>query len=515
MSAERARRGARRAVGVLLGLVAGAAGCSRTGTNVLTHISLCGLPVASLDVSISKAGNVLATRSYEPVADGDTFDVRLPDALDGETLQVIGGAKDGRKVDLRRASVDVTVRKGQTVEATLSFCDGARPDMAVSDFAMPLVENKDLVMGPPDLAVPADLAAPADLATPDLLAPRDLLMPDLAGCRSTCLAGPPSMLANACCPAQPSPKCAGGCARDGLHCLVPGCGASPTPRAIPNGAPTMDDNGGAPDNTASSCGGAGGGEAVFKISVPDVSPQFGPPLYTNVVLTAQVGAPSALYTRRAACADGAGFELPIGGPCANTPQTTTCSSDGAKITQVLCGVEPGDYFAVVDGLGCAGGPITITPSLAAAVKLDDCTSAGMIPGPYPRTLVGGAYRTFGASGNHAAPQGTPDCGGTDLGGASPDLMFYVPLPQPAGRTITIDLRSSNAPQYAPLLIAGQAPPGTCKLSSVLCNDGSVPQGLSGPRLVINGNNLQPGPLFIIVDGLRGTSGAFSLTVDVK
>ena len=491
--------------------VAAAGGCTRTGTNVLTQVRLCELMPASLDVTVGKGGMSIGSRAYAPVREGDSFDVRLPDAFDGQMVQVTGIARDGNGGTLGRVAVDATVRKGQTVEITLSFCGVPRPDLGMPDLAAPDLAAPDLAQR--DLAGDGG-PAPPDLSH-DMSAPPDLLQPDLANCKATCAAGMPATVTNGCCVAQTSVKCSGGCDVDGVHCLVPGCGPNPTPRAIPNNAATTDDNSGAPDRTMSPCGGRGGGEVVFKFTVPNTAQPFGPPVFANVFLSADVGAPAALYTRRGACADGAGWDVPIDGPCLGVAQTATCSSDGAKIKQALCGLEPGDYYAVVDGLTCAGGSISLTPTVAAA-DLFDCASAGAILGPYPRTLAGAQLSTFGAPGKHAAPQGTPVCGGADLGANSPDLLFYIPFPtKPAGKTITVDLKSAGSPGYMPLLYAGQSAVGACKLENVVCNDGSMPQGLKGPHLDINGNNLAAGPLFLVVDGLAASSGTFSLTIDVK
>jgi hypothetical protein len=334
----------------------------------------------------------------------------------------------------------------------------------------------------------ADLSA-ADLSGADLSAAdltNDLsVVPDLSGDLSCgvmpgCTNGVQTECSGG---AAVMRTCGYGCS--GVLCTAPeGCA---NPADVSAGAAFDDTTDGFADDAAGSCGGAGSPDALVTFTTTS---------WRTVTISTNGSAFDTVLYTRLTCSDPSS-ELPIDGPCVGGLQGTTstaCSDDApgglnGSSQLVLCNLPPQTpYYTWIDGKTGASGEYLLTVSLGPPALLNSCASAG--------NLLDGNNRTFSATtaGHANTFVSTSTCG--DSGTSSPDATFFLAVT--TARTVTFTT-SAAFKHILYLRSACSGPDLACSFS-----------GGTGTASLTHA--LTPGLYYVIVDGVMGASGPFTLNV---
>ena len=456
--------------------------CTVDATGALVTLELNGLTPHTVSVNVRRANTTIGTRSYttaDPIPDGATFGVQLPDALDGVKIDIDVAVFDEKKNFLGGGSAHLIAARHTVLRVSVPI--GA----VVTDAAVADGSDAGPIDGPPSDLTRAD-GPPPDLASTDtgLDAGVDGGNGDAGvvdGGADMCIRSCTNGMAVTC--GSPA-VVACTCDAKGLGCALPTCQA---PTDVSAGGTFTSDTTNGMDLLSGSCGGKGGPEAVFSLTLNK---------FATVTLGVNAAISPVFYTRQTC---GPGPELVANGPCNQMPEAQACSVAMNNPKQVLCGLPPGTYFPIVDGSG-KGFPFSLTVSMS-PVSLDDCPGAGMLPGA--KSTISGD--TTGKNGSHMqAPANKMGCG-IDQGANAPEFVFYVPAPNslPNGHLIAKLSNVSNG--FVPLLYIEQL----CSSMTTVCALGTQ-QNAYSPSIDIT--PVMQGPYFIIVDGDQGTRGSFTLDV---
>jgi hypothetical protein len=260
------------------------------------------------------------------------------------------------------------------------------------------------------------------------------------------------------------------------------CAATqPLPAFVNNTTNATGDLRAAVDDAAGSCGGMGGGDAVYSFTT--TAPQS-----VTAVLNADMSSPS--YTPvvylRTTCASAAPAD----------EVSCTLGNIGADATAQVGYLPAGTYYVWVDGDGFAtSGKFSLDVTLGAPGAMNDSCFGGAQALVFQNGTSTVAVDTTAAFNDTTSP----NCGGITGG----DLVYSVTLAQPqrVTATITPDMAS---PTFDPVISIRTA----CgdQASEVTCNELGAGMAASTNQI------LQPGTYYLWVDGFSGSSGKGSLVV---
>lgn len=501
-------------------VVAATGGCSIKGTGIDVKLHFNCVTADSIDVLVRGVKTHFAPG--RDLREGDDFFVIVSESLEGQEVSVDVTASFGSTmIDRKVGSAKILKRDVAVLDITLGACLG---DMAVPDMAMPdmAVASPDLSgMPPPDMTgVPIDLLGSPDMLVLDMSIPNmpidmkvepdmqpawdfavpptdftvgpDIRMTGDMSCMIGCVNNVETHMVNGVCTQLP---CDFGPCQAG-HCPVPSTCAAPgdisvAPKTYSGHTETVN------DNNQGSCSMAPAFDNALMFTVPQGS-------WSNVQLKVQAAWQPQLYTRFK-CFQPAS-EIPGNGPCVNLAPVVGCKGGASPVTQQMCGLPPGTYYAFVDGVSKFDiGEYTIS-TLVSTADLQSCAGAGMV---YPGFTSAGSITNINtglhvAPGNKA-PANTPNCG--DLG-SGPDFIYFVPVP--AGKTALSAKVTTLDVNFRPLVYITQVCPAQAGVNQTYC--GASVNGTATTPII---NTPAAGNWFVVVDGDQGTSGSFTLTVTLQ
>lgn len=230
----------------------------------------------------------------------------------------------------------------------------------------------------------------------------------------------------------------------------------------------------AADDGETACGGSG---------APDVTYGFTLAQDSRVTVTVAPDAGSASYRPVFAIQTACGTRSEVA--CA----FAAAAGSSAILTRTL---TAGTYALWVDGLGSSAGKFTVRVDATAPVAGDSCLSPGTL------TLAGS---TATATGTTVGLGNDGTAGFTCGGAAGPDAVFKFSLGSAQKVTATVTPGSTLQPAVT--------------LSSTCGTPGPTCAGANQPgATVATASVLGAGDHFVWIDGVNGTSGTYSLTVQL-
>lgn len=238
---------------------------------------------------------------------------------------------------------------------------------------------------------------------------------------------------------------------------------------------------GAADDYSHTCGGVGGRDVVYSVSVP-----------TGVPFAATVS-PAASFSRPI---------VSVRSSCIGTSTTACGAADPGSAVTVIAdtGLAFGTNYLMVDGVGTTDrGAFQVTARTGAAVLGTSCTA------PHPLILSNGS---FGKATVYGTNQGQVDNDSASCGGQGVDQVFQFTT------TATRTARLSIVPGVGhwPLLYLKRG--SSCATATEVSGSCASSNGLGQP-LSVAPLTLPAGTYFLWVDGLSSTQGAYKLSVDLQ
>jgi hypothetical protein len=244
------------------------------------------------------------------------------------------------------------------------------------------------------------------------------------------------------------------------------------------------DTAGLADDVSSSCGGAGAGDAVYRLRLDR-------PRRVRVEATGSLGFRPVVSIRSA---------------CADVASEAACAQAVVAATAALVEVpaaEAGDFFVIVDGAPTNGsGRFNLRISLSDPVPPpvnDDCSTAAEL------VLMSGVGRATVQGDTTRAKNDAVGCDGT-----GPDLVYSVVVSQPS--TVRAHVTPLAGSRLQPVLYLRR---------ELACMSETIPNqlfctaaGQSGFPALVEVPRLEPGRYFLFVDGKSNTAGAFDLAVEL-
>jgi len=245
-----------------------------------------------------------------------------------------------------------------------------------------------------------------------------------------------------------------------------------------------------------SCAGTSGAELVYTLTIPGTTAR-------SLAATIKASAGSALSPTlylRSTCASNAG---------------ETCRAGASMASVRLNSVTSGPLFLVVDSAAGAQGPFTLEVTLGTPLTApaNDTCSAPVSMGAVGGTgwVLDGTANTYSVTGTTVGANGELEgaCGASGTGRHSGGDVVYA-LTVPASTTLSGTIRAtSGAPDFLPAVYLRRTCGDASASSEVAC--GSASQPGTGSLTV---SQLPAGTYAIVVDGVSGTAGPFTLQVNL-
>ncbi|MGI5864439.1 MAG: hypothetical protein ACOX6T_20635 [Myxococcales bacterium] len=241
---------------------------------------------------------------------------------------------------------------------------------------------------------------------------------------------------------------------------------------------------GAYDSGSGYCGGSGGADVMYSFET-SAEQTVG-----IVVTPAQGSTLKPIIHLRATTCDDAQAEVPTA--C----ESSAAASAGGSANILVPRLPQGTYYLWVDGQGISAGAFDVTVTTRdpdPAPENDVCDGITLDLSTLTTTIQGDT--TF------ALDSAEGSCGGAD----SPDVVYSFTIPPGASHKVTATVTPSVAtPNFDPKIYLRSACTSADTADQIACGDTTVTV-----------NALDEGTYFIIVDGDRGSYGAFDLTVTLE
>jgi hypothetical protein len=233
------------------------------------------------------------------------------------------------------------------------------------------------------------------------------------------------------------------------------------------------------DDLAASCGGAGQGDVVYRVTTVTTG------VLTLTVTPVAGSALTPVVSVRSACAVA---NSEVAGSCA------AAQAASAPAQAVLTVLPPGDWFVVVDSAGGAGGfvlDVSFSTSTGASCPTALSLNAALTA---PLTVAGSTV------GLPAMTGGT--CGGT--GATASEFVYTFTTTDVRDLRVRVDSRSGT---YQPVVYLRSG----CAGPQLQC--ATSPGGMMGP-VTLDRGALPAGTYFLIVDGAANSQGPYTLSIEL-